>query len=433
MPTRLPDPARSQAVLIGAGIVPAKLGLSRLPELRGQLTRLGSRLAGTVEQPATLANPRSVAKVHGAVRQAAAEATDLLLVYCAGYVRSDQEGRPRLILASTVPDELAATAVSLDKLTGYIVASRAAIKVLLLDCDGWTVALPGTAILAGGRSRMPHRPSTAFTEALLAALDNPNPLSFAGLHRRVNKELVRRDQPKAQAKAADVALVRGLAGALRISDAVPDQPVSGQIQLGMDPVKVGRSQRRFIRRIAAVDGLVGFGAVAAALWLPGAGPLLAAVLGLILLVGVARFGRAVNARKRPGVTTVLQIDGSGITLRRLAADPVDISWSDVVTAGLAPPGACVDGYVVHEGDHVFVVKLRPDMSRPVLVPLLIPELEQLGYLGLAKLGDLNITTHKLLAELDRFAGDKAARSNRDWYTRHPELWDLLDVNWYRPG
>jgi len=286
MPTRLPDPARSQAVLIGAATVPAELELPRLPELHGLLIRLRGRVASTVEQPVTLANPRSVAKVRAAVQRAAAAATDLLLVYCAGHVRSDEDGRPRLLLASTVPGELVATAVSLDELTGYIVSSPAAIKVLLLDCGGWTTALPGTAVLASGRSRAPRRPSTAFTEALLAALDNPDPPSFVRLRRRIDQELVRRDQPK----AADVALIRGLPSGLPVrdlpSEAVPDQLPLGEVRLGTDPATVGPSQRHTIAGIAAADGLIGLGAVASALWLPGSGHLLAGMLGLMLVVGL---------------------------------------------------------------------------------------------------------------------------------------------------
>jgi len=89
-----------------------------------------------------------------------------------------------------------------------------------------------------------------------------------------------------------------------------------------------------------------------------------------------------------------------------------------------PPDVCVGGPGVH--DHVFTVKLRPDVSRPVIARLLVPEVDRLGYVGLAKVGDLSTTTHKLLAELDRFAQDKAAHSNRDWSDRHPELRPLLD-------
>ena len=436
MPTRLPDPARSRAVLIGSGTVPAGFDLPRLATLTGLLTRLRARLAGTVEQPVAVANPRSVDKVRAAVRRAAAEATDLLLVYCAGYVQPDQDGRPRLVLAGSVPGELGTTAVSLDELTGYIVASPAAIKVLLLDCGGWTVAVPGTAILASGRSRAPRRTPTAFTEALLAALDSPDPPSFTRLRRRIDQELVRRDEPRAQAKAADVALVRGRgpasglpASGLPVSDlpgeAVPDRPVPGEVRLGTDPAVVHSGERHAIAGIAAVDGLLGLGAVASMLWLPGSGQLLAGALGLVLFVGVLLLGGVVVGRKRPGATTVLLFDAVGTTLHRLAASPMHIPWSDVVTAGLLPPKACVGESGGPGHDHVFAVKLRPHVSRPVLTPLLVPKVDRLGYLGLAKIGDLGTTTHELLAELDQFAEDIAAHSNRDWSTRHPELRPLL--------
>lgn len=415
MSARLPDPARSRAVLIGAGTGHAELDLPRLPELRGQLTRLGGRLAGTVERPVTLANPRSVAKVRAAVRTAAAEAGDLLLVYCAGHVRSDQDGRPRLLLAGSVPGELVATAVALDELTGFVAASPAITKVLILDCGGWTVALPGTYILASGRSRTRRPASTAFTEALLAALDNPDPPSFRKLRSRIDHELVRRDEPKAQGKAASVLLLRGLADGQPVYDApgaAPDRPVPNAIRIGTAPATVRRRQRR---RIAGGTALLGLGALTAGLWLP---PLVG-VLGMLLFCGLFLLGAARHTRRRRGVATSLQFDATGITLHRLAADPVRVAWSDVITVGLLPPRAYVD-----ERDHVLAVKLRPGASWPTPTPL-VPGVDHLGCLGLARLGDLGITTHQLLARLDLFAEDKAAHSNRDWRTRHPELRGLL--------
>jgi hypothetical protein len=428
MPARLPNPALSRIVLIGVGAVPAKFDLPGLPGLNGLLTRLQARLTGTVEQPVTLYNPRSATKVCTAVRRAAAEATDLLLVYCAGHIQPDQHSRPRLILANSVPGELAATAVSMDELTGYITGSPAAIKVLLLDCDGWTVTLPDTATLAGGRSRTQRRTPTVFTEALLVALDNPSPPSFQRLRHRINQELVRRDEPKAQASAAHVALVQGPTSRQplqdRPADAVPDEPA--QAEVGKDPATVGTTQRGDATGVAVLDGVLGIGTAASALWLHASwGYLLTGSLAVILLLGLLGLASVVADRKRPGTTTMLQFDTNGITLRRLAADPVRVPWSDVLTAGLLPPSLCVHRPNDNRDNHVFTVKLRPDAPRPAL-DLLVPQADRLGCVGLAKVNDLDTTAHELLAVVDRFAQDKAAHSNRDWCARHPELRPLLD-------
>jgi hypothetical protein len=72
-------------VLIGAGVVPVAL---ELPDL---LTRLRTRLTGTVYQPKVQRNPRSAVRVCAAVRRAEAEATahsaaviKVLLLDCGG-------------------------------------------------------------------------------------------------------------------------------------------------------------------------------------------------------------------------------------------------------------------------------------------------------------------------------------------------------------
>ena len=77
-------------------------------------------------------------------------------------------------------------------------------------------------------------------------------------------------------------------------------------------------------------------------------------------------------------------------------------------------------------DYVVTVKLRPGVPPPDLDQLLLGAMDQLGYLGLIKVGHLDAPTHEVLAELDRYAEDKTARGNRDWCARHPELRPLLD-------
>jgi hypothetical protein len=203
---------------------------------------------------------------------------------------------------------------------------------------------------------------------------------------------------------------------------LPDRSATADVRFGTDPATVATNDRGGIIVFAVLDGLLAISTAASALWLSGWGHLLTGALAIILLLGLLALGGEVAGRKRPGTTTMLRFDEDGITLHRLAADPLHIPWSDVVTAGLLQPKRSVRPVQ----DYVVTVKLRPGVTPPDLDQLLLGAVDRPGYLGLVRVGDLDIHTHEVLAEMDRYAEDKTARGNRDWCARHPELRPLLD-------
>ena len=79
---RLPDPALSRAVLVGASRY-ADAGLTDLPAAARNVEALGRLLAAA--GPVVVVDPPDVAAVLDSVRTAALQAEDVLLVYFAGH------------------------------------------------------------------------------------------------------------------------------------------------------------------------------------------------------------------------------------------------------------------------------------------------------------------------------------------------------------
>src|SRR4051812_44972508 len=117
---RLPDPARSRAVLIGTGSYRSR----QLPDvpviannIRGMRTMLTSaRGSGLPSRHVTVvpadADQRTVGR---ALHQAAREAEDLLLVYYTGHGLLGQRRHDLFLsLADTEPDELGFSAIGFD-------------------------------------------------------------------------------------------------------------------------------------------------------------------------------------------------------------------------------------------------------------------------------------------------------------------------------
>jgi hypothetical protein len=200
----LPDPSTSRAVLIGTSEYTSP-HLDGLPAVARNLEALADLLRapdvwGLPEQNCVVVpNPITVPELVHPVAEAAAEATDTLLVYYAGQgLRVPTAPALHLSLRDSEPN-LSYTSVPFELVREQLVATRARHRIVLLDCCFGGRAL-GTApgdpstrvveeaggftegtclIAAAGSTRraisVPGEPHTAFTAELLALLSHGLP------------------------------------------------------------------------------------------------------------------------------------------------------------------------------------------------------------------------------------------------------------------
>jgi methionyl aminopeptidase len=197
--TSPPDPSASQAWLIGTSRHTAEPELPDLPSVANNLTDLGAVLAEPRQwglppkNRTTLLDPMRPPEVVRSLRQAAASATDTLLIYCSGHGLLDNEGSLFLALSETSLDRelLKYTALAVDDIRNAMRNSPAANKILILDCcySGRAIAamtdtqstitaaleIRGAVTLAAAPATKvaispPGARNTAFTAALLTVL-----------------------------------------------------------------------------------------------------------------------------------------------------------------------------------------------------------------------------------------------------------------------
>ncbi|MGX7829452.1 caspase, EACC1-associated type [Actinokineospora sp. 24-640] len=246
MTPRLPDPARSRAVLIGVGRY-ADPALADLPAVENNLTDLHAVLTsphGTGLPSAHCAlvrDPDDQAEVGAAVSQAAAEAEDTLLVYYAGHGLLATDAELWLATARSRRTIVAFSSLSCAELRKAVGDSPARRRVLVLDCcfagratarsmagEGFAdqVDVRGAYTLAATAPTAlalapPGARTTLFTGALLDLLRNGIPgeaelLTVDSLYRSLRGELRRRGGPEPikrddGAGAGDLALARNAA------------------------------------------------------------------------------------------------------------------------------------------------------------------------------------------------------------------------------
>ncbi|MFI1400543.1 caspase domain-containing protein [Streptomyces sp. NPDC020681] len=128
---RLPDPLRSEAVLIGCS---SYADLVDIPSVRNNLTGL----AGIFEESGrfrttVMDEPQSVDEVHHALRRTD-QATDVLLLYYAGHGLVDHDGQLHLALSGTTQNRLSTSALPYETVRRFLEQSPAQSKILILDC-----------------------------------------------------------------------------------------------------------------------------------------------------------------------------------------------------------------------------------------------------------------------------------------------------------
>ncbi|MEV0157717.1 FhaA domain-containing protein [Micromonospora sp. NPDC050686] len=138
--TRLPDPARSRVVLVGTAAYHAK-DLSDLPSVTNNVNALAEALTDPAnggfkpEHCVRLRDPAEPRDVSRALRNAAAQAEDTLLVYFAGHGMTGPRRHDLFLCTSdSDPTELALSALPYEHLRDVVLDSPANNRIVILDC-----------------------------------------------------------------------------------------------------------------------------------------------------------------------------------------------------------------------------------------------------------------------------------------------------------
>jgi WD40 repeat protein len=230
---RLPDTARSQAVLIGC---------SRYTKLddRPSIATGVNDLYSVLTAPATggfapeacwvLHDPQQPGDLVEHVLQAARAATDTLLVYYAGHGLLDNRNQLHLAVAASSPDKplIPSSAVNYDQVRDVVRQSPACNRMVILDCCYAGRAIPDLsgpadladrAVIGGAYVLTATAPTqsalapdqdryTAFTGALLDLLrhgipDGPDLLTLQTLYPHLRRHLVGRGLPEPHHQGTD--------------------------------------------------------------------------------------------------------------------------------------------------------------------------------------------------------------------------------------
>jgi actin-like ATPase involved in cell morphogenesis len=242
----LPDPLLSRAVLIGTSIYEY---LENLPAVRNNLSGFRDALLDPArgglraDRCTIIQEPTSSLAVFEALKSEAEAAEDTLLVYFAGHGKADFRNELYLCLPGTAadPDLLWGNSLPYNQLRGAVAQSRAAKKVVILDCcfSGRAVTgymsgdeaitgelgIEGTYILTATKANIRAEARqgeryTAFTGVLLELLrdgipDAPELLTVARIFQNLKSTLISRRLPEPDQNnngtIADLALTRNAA------------------------------------------------------------------------------------------------------------------------------------------------------------------------------------------------------------------------------
>ncbi|MFJ6011176.1 caspase domain-containing protein [Streptomyces sp. NPDC092952] len=270
----------SRALLIGVSDY-AEPGLPGIPAARNNLDALENALSGErglfrPEDCRVLGRNGEAVDRHAVGRAlvtAAREAEELLLVYFAGHGRTDDEDNLHLLLTDAHPERNTYATLPFDQLRNELRKSRAATKVIMLDCcfsglAAQGMADPHAALLApfeanrtctltsAARTELSYAPPgdryTAFTAALLSALEQPEALTLDQIHHHVCQELVHSGLQHPQFQTDDtvgnVVLTRG--------PARKNPPTNPARPSGRQEVRITRDRGPAQRAAVAFSGAV---------------------------------------------------------------------------------------------------------------------------------------------------------------------------------
>ncbi|GAA1666089.1 hypothetical protein GCM10009830_09700 [Glycomyces endophyticus] len=220
---RLPDGARSRALLIGTA---ANRHLDPVPAAGNNVASLRRALAlhAGLDGCETLTDPEDLSVVGAAVERAAAEAEDLLLVYFSGHGLVDDAGMLHLALPQTSRELLPWSGIPFALLHKAVQTSRAEAKVIILDSCFSGIATQVLAdreslilgqIRVSGHVTLTSSPAnsvsyafedethTAFTQALLDVFEHGSAaagglLTLDDIFLELDRLAVERDLPRPQ-------------------------------------------------------------------------------------------------------------------------------------------------------------------------------------------------------------------------------------------
>ncbi|MEU6669217.1 caspase family protein [Streptomyces sp. NPDC046727] len=414
---RFPDGDASRAVLIGCSDFD-DIDLPAIPAVKSNLTDLRSALTDQThgilppEHCRVLADPADHRSVGMALAQAAREADDLLLVYYTGHGLLDEDGLLHLALSSTDPGHVGFTGVPADLVKRYLGRARARLRVLVLDCcfSGRAVAamtesgsllsaqleVSGTYTLTSTTATAPsHAPPgqrhSAFTAALLDALNQPEPLTLDDIHQHIDTVLHGMGLPRPQRRsvnaAGDLALVRGPVQ----PQAGPQTGNEGEIRFRQQPpVPPANRLRDTVLYILMLAVLIATGVLFEgwfATLIAAAGTAL--FLGLVLLLLLLR----------RDVHYDLVVNGDGLGTEH-GTHSAHMPWKDVEFVGVlrrAPGTVLVP--------NVLIVRLKADAPRPTgFHKRLNRRLPDQRYVIAGMLGTYGADPMRLRSAIEHFAG-----------------------------
>ncbi|MEV7541764.1 caspase family protein [Streptomyces sp. NPDC089915] len=223
----LPDPGATRAVLIGTSRYDH---LEQLPAVSNNLTALAKALTEPSswglppEHCVTLSNPTTAEMTMAAVRAAAEQARDTVLVYFAGHGLVDPENDLYLAMPQSRQQQVE-TGLPYQWLRQALLTGRAERCVVILDCcySGRALgsmggpadladqaSVEGSFLLAAAAETRPAlappgEPFTAFTGELLDTLQmgipyGPELLEFGALYRHMRISLAAKGRPVPQAR-----------------------------------------------------------------------------------------------------------------------------------------------------------------------------------------------------------------------------------------
>lgn len=286
MTARLPDPERSRAVLIGVsdytdpGLPPLPTVWNNLIDLRELLTSPSGTGLPENTHCTPVSNPSDPVTASRALRRAASEASDLLLVYYAGHgLLWSERGELYLAMSGTDRAEIGTTALRCADVREMFRNSAAQNRVLIVDCCfagrvvGQTMADPadvlrtafdaeigGVYVLTATEPNQtavapPEERNTAFTGELLAVLRDGLPgeselITLDLVYRTVRQRLVRRGMPMpscvSEKTAAHLALARNAAVGAR------QGTVAAALRVALDELAAAEKMAE-LERVRAVD------------------------------------------------------------------------------------------------------------------------------------------------------------------------------------
>ncbi|RKN32348.1 caspase family protein [Micromonospora musae] len=432
---RFPDPDRSWAVLIGADRFPVAADLPDIPAVRENLSSLQAVLTdphvGTLPQCLRVDKEATATDVGAALKEAAEAATDVLLVYYAGHGLVDDLGRLYLALAGTDPGRPGYSAVPVELIKRDLAVSSAATRLLILDCcfsgraieamsapDGLVagqLAIAGSYTLTSTTANTPaYAPAgethTAFTGALLRALERPEPLALDQIYDQVDHELAERGLPRPQRRAGNAAGNLALArGGTRRPEPTP-APTDENSFTGQPPY--GPVARRSMTTIGIALLLL----VPVTSWFSWQRQNWGVLLAFATIELLAGLGAIQEAKNRPRTLT---IGRSSLTAERGSRLELRLSWTDIAHLGV------MTHHTRKKEFQVLLIRLQPGVPPqtttgfdPISGRWLRAPYEKLGYIAVIMVG---IDPRKVRTAVRWHTTRRLYRTERELFDLDPGL------------